>query len=154
MHGRRREGWQANGDVFGPFRPRRAVADPFARLTDDGLAGADFNHAVFVLDEQSASQHDADFKKLRLLPRFFPAAGRDHAGDADLVVARVHSPGELFDLLGLASGSRYAGGLVDSVGHENDVTKSGGGFLPPNAEARCLRHGSTRRQDASGTVFR
>ena len=100
-----------------PLGLGRAVADPFARLADDGLTGANFEHAALVLDAEHAREHDGDFQELRPLPRLDPAAGRLHAGDAQLVVLRIDAADELFDQLRLVAGGGDAGRLFDESRH-------------------------------------
>ena len=65
MHGCGREGRQANGDVLRAVGERRAVADPFARIADDGLSGVHFEHAALVLDAQECPRERRKFPGTR-----------------------------------------------------------------------------------------
>jgi len=53
--------------------------------------------AALVLDAEHAREHHGDFQELGPLPGLDPAAGRLHAGDAQLVVLRIDAADELFD---------------------------------------------------------
>ena len=46
------EGGQADGDVLGSFRARRAVADPFARVRDDRLTRRHVHDTALVFNAQ------------------------------------------------------------------------------------------------------
>ena len=97
MHRRRRERWQAHGDVFRALRCR--VADPFAFVRDDGGAGGDFERAGVRLDAEQAAEDDGEFVELGRLAGFDPAGGARHARDAEGVGLRVHATDELLDFL-------------------------------------------------------
>lgn len=118
----------------GAVRFRRTVADPFTGLTENRLAGADFQHAALVFDPQTAGQHERDFLELRPLRRLRPATGRLHAGDAELVVTRASATDEFFDHFWLVARGGDPRGLVDELRHR--------GFLPSGEDTRA----STRAQ--------
>src|SRR5690349_1826639 len=50
------EGGEADGDVLGSVGRRRAVADPFAAVGDDGLAGVDVDCSIARFDVQRAAE--------------------------------------------------------------------------------------------------
>jgi hypothetical protein len=50
VHGGRRKRRQTHCDIFRPAFFWRAVADPLTPIHDDGLSGADINHAATVFD--------------------------------------------------------------------------------------------------------
>src|SRR5262245_23685955 len=106
MEGLRRERRETDSDVLGALSARRAVSNSFTRPGDDGLAGVNFVYAALGFDAHGPAQDDRDFLELGLLCGLFPAAGRDHAGDADVLVAGRDAPDEFFDPLGLISGGR------------------------------------------------
>ena len=117
MHGLWREGGKADRDVLGSFSTWRAIANSLTWQGDDGLAGVDLLYALGRFDAQCAAQDDRDFLKLRLLRRFLPATGRNHAGDAHLLVTGGNASDEFFDPLGLVARGRDNAGAGDKSGH-------------------------------------
>jgi len=112
------EGRQANRDVFGAFRMRRAVLDPFAGAGDDGLAGEDFEDAVLVFHLQAAGEDEGVFVKLGGLAGLGPAAGAAHPGEAEPGLAVVHVADVFLDDLGLVAGGGDARRFGDELGHD------------------------------------
>jgi hypothetical protein len=99
-----REGWQADGDVFGAVGFGCAVSHPFARIRHDGLSGADVERSASVLDSKQSTQNNGDFFEFGTLARLLPAGRRCHAGDAHALVPRVQAPRELLNQFGLCAG--------------------------------------------------
>ena len=107
-----RERRTADGDVLRPCWRRRAVADPFTGMGNDGLPGLNVNDALFGLNPEQAGKHHRVFFKLRRLSWLDPPAGASHVSHADLRVPGVDSPDELVDDLGFVSGGSDARGFV------------------------------------------
>jgi hypothetical protein len=83
MDGLRGEGWQADRDVFGAFRARSAVLNPFARMSDDRLASGDVHEAVLMGEAKRPLDYDSEFVEFRFLARFNPTAWAAHVGHAE-----------------------------------------------------------------------
>src|ERR1700691_1544809 len=110
MDGIGREGWQANGQVFGASGKWSGVADPFSLMGDDGLAGGDIDLAGFMLHTEGAAQDDGVFVKFWSLTRLFPSLGAAHLGYADGGGIGVDTADEFFNDLRLVSGGLDARG--------------------------------------------
>ena len=96
------------------------VANPLAGFGDDRLPGPHVDGPRLVLDPQQAAQHHRELPELGPLPRFDPSLGRDHPGDAEFLVPRVHPPGVLLDPLRQVSGRLHDRGAFDQSGHRVD----------------------------------
>src|SRR5690349_17600382 len=103
MHRVRRERRQADGKVFRAFWIWRAVLYPLARGCDDGLPGLHIEHSFVGLYAQRSAEDDGVLVELWRLPRFQPAAGTVHAGNADRCWIRVSPANEFFDDLRLVA---------------------------------------------------
>jgi len=75
MHRLRRKGGQTHGDVFGSFRSRRTISNPFPAMGHDRLPGLDMNGSSLGFHMQHPAEHQRIFVELRRLPRFHPPAG-------------------------------------------------------------------------------
>src|SRR5215203_4505984 len=103
MYRLRRECRRAHRDILGSAGLRAAVPDPFTRMGDDSLAGANIDGAALVLDAKQSAQHERDLLELRALSGLDPSFGRHHARHTHARVPRIHSARELFDLLWLVA---------------------------------------------------
>src|SRR2546427_10568649 len=120
----RRERGQEDGDVLRAFGSRRAVADPLARPSDDGLAGVDVERAAVVLDANHPAQDDNDLLELRTLTRLLPTRWRDHARDADAGVPGVDAARELFNAFRFGAGGRDDGRRFDEARHQITLNRA------------------------------
>src|SRR5690348_12659695 len=66
------EGGEADGDVLGSVGRRRAVADPFAEVGDDGLAGVDVDCSMARFDVQRSAEDDGELVEFGLLAGLGP----------------------------------------------------------------------------------
>lgn len=117
MHCIGRKGGQAHRDVFGAAGAGTAIANPFARMRHDGLAGVNVKRAPFVLHAQHPAEHDGDFFKGGPLTWLDPTLGRRHPGHADRVMTRVDAPSVFLDAFGLVPGGGDNGRMINQCRH-------------------------------------
>ena len=84
MHREGRKGGHANGDVRGPFGPRRAIANPLTFINYNGLSGGYVYDSVAMLHPQHAIQDNGVLIELGSLAGLLPAARTAHVGHAGL----------------------------------------------------------------------
>src|SRR5262245_24938965 len=113
MHRRGREGRQADRDVFGALRLRRAVANPLGGIRDDRLTCPHLEDAAGMFDAKQTAKNDRDLSELRTLSGLAPASRRNHASDAQLLLAGARMPHVLLDSLRLATGGGDEGRTFD-----------------------------------------
>ncbi len=103
MHQFRGKSRQANGNILGTLRRRRAVPDPLAAGCHNGLTRSDFIRSRPCVDPQHSPQYKSIFVKIRGLPLLYPAFRTFHPRNAQHRSLRVNLSDEFFDLLRLAA---------------------------------------------------
>src|SRR5512140_3419552 len=99
-----RKGRQADRDVLGPFRIRRAIADPVPAWHDDRLATPNIPHAIPGLNAQLSPQNDSKLIELRSLAGLAPPRRTGHPGGAQSCAPGGDTPNEFLDGLGGSAG--------------------------------------------------
>src|SRR5262249_7099249 len=99
----------------------RAVLDPLARVSDDGLTAANVEMAAPVSHPKQTAQHHSELLELGGLARLDPAAGAAHVGNADVLVARIHAPDVLVDQLRLVACGLDASRRPDKCRHDGPL---------------------------------
>ena len=117
-----REGWEADGDVFGASFLRGGVADPLAGVGDDGLSGGDVEGTdrsirTSVLDAQQSLEHNRELGELWSLAGFEPALRAAHVGDAGASCLGVDAADVFVDKFGLVAGGLNARRPGNECGH-------------------------------------
>ena len=117
------EGWQADRDVFGAFRAGSAVLNPFARMSDDRLAGGDVQRAVLTCDAKGAFKHQGEFVELRFLARFNPTARAAHVGQAEARLTAVYPADKFIDQFWFITRGSDAGWSGDESWHKSSFIR-------------------------------
>src|SRR6201999_834310 len=95
---------ETDRDVLGAAGLGRRVAHPLPRLRMHRLAGARFEPAALVLDDDEAGEDERVLVEGRGLWRLLPALRARHLRDRDGAVARVHATDVLLDPLRQVAG--------------------------------------------------
>ena len=118
MHGCRRKGRQAYGDILGTIGIWGAIARPNACRNDNGLAGGNLLYTVFTFHHQDPMQHQGNFREFRTLARLFPPRWAGHASNADFSGVGIYPADELLDPFGKIPGCLDNGRFVDQLRHK------------------------------------
>ena len=113
MHRLRRKGGQTHGDVFGSFRSRRTISNPFPAMGHDRLPGLDMNGSSLGFHMQHPAEHQRIFVELRRLPRFHPTGWTLHPSHAQLSRVRIDQADEFVDEFGFVPGSIHPCGTFN-----------------------------------------
>src|SRR4051794_11978965 len=143
---------QADRDVVGALGPAR-VADPLARLGEDGLAGPHVGRTALVVDDDLTAEDDGDLVELRCLERLVPSRRGDHVRDGHRLVAGVDASDVLVD--DLAAGHGDPGGFADESWHRATVATPRGpalGSRPAPQPMRSTTSGSRSGREPSGAM--
>src|SRR5262245_15786710 len=117
VHGLRRKGRPADGDVLRADLAGRAVLHPLAARRDDRLARLHVNRLAARCDAEHSLKHDGVFVELGRLPRLDPASGAAHQGNAHRVRPGIDPANKLLDPLGLVARRLDNGGPENVNGH-------------------------------------
>lgn len=119
------------------------ILDPFAGMSDYGLAGRYIERSTFVHHVELAPNHNGVLLELRSLSRLLPSRGAAHVGNAEAISFRIYAAKKLVNMFRHVAGSLDARGVFNVSRQEIVLLLS----VRLHRFELEIRHGKKRAQD-------